>query len=173
MRTLYHSMAHSYLNLGILTWGFENSRINKIQKKLIRTVACAKYNAHTEPLFKALDILTVNDMFNLQALKFYYKHTKGNLPEYFKSMQFIPLANIHSHDTRNKHHIPANYTRLHMTQNCVRNYISKIVTKSPPNVIDKISTHSLHGFAIYIKKHYITNYIDTCIIENCYVSGRI
>ena len=172
MRTLYHSMAQSYLNLGILAWGFENLRINKIQKKLIRIVACAKYNAHTEPLFKALDILTVNDMFNLQSLKFYYKHTKGYLPEYFKSMQFIPLANIHSHDTRNKHHIPANYTRLHMTQNCIRNYISKIVTKSPPNIIDKISTHSLHGFAIYIKKHFIASYTDTCIIENCYVCGR-
>ena len=34
MRTLYHSMAQSYLNFGILAWGFENSRINKIQKKL-------------------------------------------------------------------------------------------------------------------------------------------
>ena len=36
MRTLYHRMAQSYINYGIVAWGFENSRINKVQKKIIR-----------------------------------------------------------------------------------------------------------------------------------------
>ena len=172
MRTLYHSMAQSYLNLGIIAWGFDNSRIAKIQKKIIRNVVCAKYNAHTEPIFKALDILKVDDMFNLQALKFYYKHTNGKVPEYFKSMNFTSLAEIHAYDTRYNDHIPANYTRLSMTQNCIRNYISKIVTKTPPNIIEKVASHSLHGFAIYIKKHYLARYRDICTINDCYVCGR-
>ena len=67
MRTLYHSMVHSHMNYGILAWGFECSRIVKIQKKLIRIITCAKYNAHTEPLFKAMDILKVDDLSNLNA----------------------------------------------------------------------------------------------------------
>ena len=70
MRTLYFSMAHSHLNYGILAWGFECSRISRIQKKIIRNITRAKYNAHTGPLFKAMNILAVEDMFNLNALKF-------------------------------------------------------------------------------------------------------
>ena len=152
--------------------GFENPRVNKLQKRMIRNVVCAKYNAHTEPLFKSLDILKVEDMFNLQVLKFYYKHTHDKLPMYFKSMQFTPLADRHAHNTRHNDRIPSNYTRLHMSQNCVRNYVSKIIAKTPANIIEKINTHSLQGFANYIKKDYIASYVEICSIENCYVCGR-
>ena len=172
MRTLYHSMVHSHMNYGILAWGFESSRIIKIQKKIIRIITCAKYNAHTEPLFKAMDILKVEDLFNLNAIKFYYNHFHKKLPHYFKSMIFTPLSEIHSHDTRFSSHIPTNYTRLVSTQNCMRNYICKIISRSSPSILSKISTHSLHGVTSYIKKTYISIYNAACTIQNCYICGR-
>ena len=171
MRTLYHSMVHSHMNYGILAWGFECSRIVKIQKKLIRIITCAKYNAHTEPLFKAMDILKVDDLFNLNALKFYYNHSHDKLPHYFKSMHFNALSEIHPYNTRFNHHIPANHTRMVSAQNCIRHYISKILSKSPQSIISKISTHSLHGFTNFIKE-YISYYSETCALRNCYICGR-
>ena len=172
MRTLYYSMVQSYLNYGVIAWGFECTRILKVQKKLIRIIVCGKYNSHTEPIFKALDILKVNDLFNLQALKFYYKHLNGKLPVYFSKMQFIPQSEVHPYNTRYNYLIPSNVTRLKMSQNCIRNYISKILAKTPGNILQKVYTHSLHGFSNYAKRHYLSMYHESCAIENCYVCGR-
>ena len=50
LRTLYNSLILPHIN-GILVWGFDVSRINKLQKRSIRIINNQKYNAHTEPLF--------------------------------------------------------------------------------------------------------------------------
>ena len=43
-----------------------------------------KYNSHTEPLFKKLHMLKVEDIFKLIQLKFFYKFINKDLPDYFK-----------------------------------------------------------------------------------------
>ena len=50
---------------------------------MIRIITVSKYNAHTEPLFKALDLLRIQDMLDLSTLKFYYMYVHDNLPAYF------------------------------------------------------------------------------------------
>ena len=70
MWTLHYDMVGSVLNYGILTWGFAHSRLTKIQKRVLRIITCSKYNAHTKPLFKALDKLKFKDTMKLNALKF-------------------------------------------------------------------------------------------------------
>ena len=57
MKTLYESLISSHLNYGILAWLSNNTVLYKLQRKAIRTVANAKYNAHTEPLLNSLDFL--------------------------------------------------------------------------------------------------------------------
>ena len=47
------------INYGILTWGYEPESILKLQKKAVRIITLAKYNAHTEPIFKKLSILKI------------------------------------------------------------------------------------------------------------------
>ena len=71
MKMLYNTLVHSYLNHGILAWGFAPGRLVTLQKKAIRAVVKAKYNAHTEPIFKMLKIVKVSDIFILRSLKFY------------------------------------------------------------------------------------------------------
>ena len=41
------------------------------------------YNAPTEPIFKTLKLLNIQDIFKLQTLKFYYKLINDSLPIYF------------------------------------------------------------------------------------------
>ena len=74
MRKLYCSLVKSHLLYGILVWGYECHRLEKIQKRIIRIITISKYNAHTEPLFKALDIVKLKDMLNLSTLRFYYRY---------------------------------------------------------------------------------------------------
>ena len=70
---IYNSLILSHINFGILAWGHECDRIAKIQKKVLRIMSISKYNAHTEPIFKSMNLLKVKDILKLQELKFYYK----------------------------------------------------------------------------------------------------
>ena len=93
---LYCSLINSHLCYGILIWGYECHRFENIQTLF------SKYNAHTEPLFKALDLLTIQDMLDLSTLKFYYRYVHDNLPAYFCSFRIETQETKHNYDTRNR-----------------------------------------------------------------------
>ena len=38
-------------------WGYHSDRLYKLQKKAMRLITVAPYNAHAEPIFKSLNIL--------------------------------------------------------------------------------------------------------------------
>ncbi len=92
-----------HLNFGILAWGYQCDRITKLQKKVIRIICPAKYNVHTEPIFKELKLLKVEDILSLQELKFYYKFKNNKLPHYLKAFPIHFNTNIHHHETRAQH----------------------------------------------------------------------
>ena len=62
LKTIYNSLINSHINYGILCWGYKSNKILKLQKKAVRVISNSKFNAHTQPLFKSLKILTINDM---------------------------------------------------------------------------------------------------------------
>ena len=51
-----------------MAWGFESNRIIKLQKK--RIITLSNYISHTEPLYKQLSLLKVDDILKLQQLQF-------------------------------------------------------------------------------------------------------
>ena len=57
LSNIYTSLVTPHLNYGILLWGHDATRIDKLQKKAIRTIKKSKYNAHTEPIFKKIQLL--------------------------------------------------------------------------------------------------------------------
>ena len=71
MKLMYDSLILSHLQFGITNWGFEWDRISKLQNRALRIMTIIRYNAHTEPLFKQLHLLKVNDIFENQCLKFW------------------------------------------------------------------------------------------------------
>ncbi len=80
-------MIISHINYCILAWGYEHSRIYKLQKKAIQVNSVSKYNAYTEPRLKKLKLLKVEDILKMNELKFYYKFENGLLPDYFNKAQ--------------------------------------------------------------------------------------
>ena len=102
LRLLYNSLVLPYLQYGILTWGFKIGRIEKLQKWAVRIITCSKYNAHTEPLFKMLNLLKVSDMLTLNLLKIYYKYKNQSLPFYVMNM-FTDAIEPHDYNLRNKY----------------------------------------------------------------------
>ena len=55
-----------------------------MQKRVIRIITHSHYIAHTEPLFKILNLLKVEDMISLKIIKFIHKLAHNELPPYFK-----------------------------------------------------------------------------------------
>ena len=156
-------------NFGILLWGFKCDKVFKLPKKIVRILSLSKYNAHTDPLFKILKLLKVNDIFKLQELKFYYKYKNNKLPHYLQALPFYPNTKTHDHDTRIKHNIHHPKGKHVFAKTCVQFDIPKIVNNCPNSILEKINTHSLRSFSGYIKTHYLQCYQENCSKVDCYV----
>ena len=90
-KIFYYSHFYSHLTYGIGIWGSmaKQKKLNAIyilQKKIIRVIVNAKYNAHSDPLFKQMNILPLEHVIELELLKFAYKLKHSLLP--------IPLENL-------------------------------------------------------------------------------
>ena len=105
----------------------------------------------------------------LQELKFCYKLENKLVPAYFQDNIFVKNRNIHRHNTRsaNAFHIPR--VRHEFAKHGIHYIIPMAFNNSIPHIINKIYTHSLSGFAKYIKNDYLNNYKENCLIRNCYI----
>ena len=152
LRMLYFCLVNSQISYGLLSWGFQCKRLEKLQKRIIRIITCSKYNAHTDPLFKRVNVLKINDVFKLNALKFYYTYTNNELPSYFCRFQLTRQGSGHPYDTRHGYLIRTTRTRINFVDHCLRNHLPSLMNSTPPSIMSKITTHSLHGFSINVKK---------------------
>ena len=95
LKIIYNSLFLSHLNYGITARGFNvGPRIKNIAKKAIRFISNAKYNSHTTPMFKNLQLLHAVDIFKLAGFKLFYKCENRIIPDYFKNM-FLTHMNTH------------------------------------------------------------------------------
>ena len=95
-----------------------------------------------------LDIIKIQDIHTLQQFKFIYKLLHDKLPHYFKSMTVTHNRDIHQYNTRQRNNILVPTIQHEFARKCICNQISKII-------VDQINTHSLKGFATYIKNYLI------------------
>lgn len=67
---LYYSLIYPYLTYGLITWGntYQSAvhRLFILQKKSIRLITYSRFDEHTSPLFRRLDILKFNDLIFFQ-----------------------------------------------------------------------------------------------------------
>ena len=140
MKILYHSLIISKFTYGLLAWGYNVSRIFKLQKKCIRIITNNKYNAHTDPLFKSLNLLKIHDIYLLNVLKFYYLYCHDQLPFYLQAFSFIRRSDIHNYSTRGKDCLVISKTRTKLAENTlIRNITPKVINDSPHCIISKDS----------------------------------
>ena len=170
LKTIYHSLIHSYLNYGILCWGWNKKRIAVLQKKAIRVVTNSTYKTHTEPLFKKLRILKFEDIITTKLYKFYYRYAANSLPYYFLESSYIEKL-VHRYETRNDL-IKIPLISHKYAENCVRYRLALLLNQNNKTILEKVNTHSEFGFAMYLKNYYINNYSEVCSVPECSVCGR-
>ena len=155
-------MVQSRMMYCILTWGFVHYKIEKLQKRFVRIISSSKYNAHSDPLFKVLDILKIEHLFSQSCLKFVYKFQNCQLPRYFLSLQCVPRSSIHSHDTKSANKMDTIYTRTQMAAKCIRSQLPSLLNDTPDIILNKVDTHSIEGFSFFIKQYYSSQYTTQC-----------
>ena len=172
LKLLYFSMFASYLNYGILCWGYSCDNIFKLQKKCIRIISKAKYNAHTDPLFKELHILKICDLLKLKMIMFYYDYERIALPANFNNNFLTRQSMVHMHDTRNSEEF-----RVPLTN---KNYARLKLRYALPGVLNNINTYlmalilseSKHTVKSNFKHSCFDNYRKDCSVIDCYVCNN-
>ena len=167
--TVYNTLLLSHINYGILLWGHISKRIHKLQKKALRIITLSKYNAHTEPLFKQLNLLKVFDIHKLNKLKFYFKFINNELPQYFQELPLNANRDIHEYRTRQKHNVHMIRVNHVYAKYNIRYDLPVFINNTHASITDKINTHSLQGFSRYVKTKYVESYKMNCTIPDCYI----
>ena len=137
-----------------------------IYNGLIIIMCSSGYLSHSEILFKKLNVLKIDGMFNLQLVKFCFDLINNNLPAYFINMSSLLQPVIYHHNIRQKRHYSIARVKHVFAKKCMHFCISHILNKSSSFITDKIKTHSRKGFSVYLKCFLVNGYNSICLIPN-------
>src|SRR6218665_3751176 len=111
---LYYSLVHPYLIYCNIVWASNyQTRLRRLvilQKRAIRVVAGASYNAHTKQIFKDFSILQIHQINEMQRCEFMFRFENNLLQVAFRDF-FTTASDIHMHNTRTKDHYRTDFVR--------------------------------------------------------------
>ena len=175
--TIYKSLFVPHINYGSLVWGQNFNSISKLQKKVICTVTRSNYIAHSEPLLKELNLLSVKDLMDLKLIIFLHKLYDNKLPIYFN--EYMPY--LEARETRynlRPHPLPVPRVNHAFAESCLLYKLVKIKNELATyhklihtKIIER--THSHAGFRTYVVNIMIDRYSYECILYPCHTCNRI
>ena len=168
---IYNALVASYLNYGIVVWGWKLEKLLKLQKKAVRAITRSAYTAHSSPLFKKLNILNVIDMRALCDLKFCYKYVKKQLPKYFYAND-DEMECTHEYFTRQRDDLRLPAVNHDFAKQSITYHFPFTFNEMDDDYKTKFSTHTFEGFKFHVKRKFIESYESTCYERNCPRCGR-
>lgn len=156
LKKIYISLFDSYVRYGLHLWANTSSRnlsyIFKLQKKAIRIICKVPYNAHTNELFKKLNLLKLNQLVEKSYTYIMFKYSKKDLPFNLQAM-FISNTNVHTYNTRQHTHP---HITKHHTQLYSNSYLHRapMIWQSLPIQIKNCKT--IQSFGRQLNKHYLS-----------------
>ena len=179
--SIYNALFLSHMTYGLLLWGTQAEEVFRLQKKAVRIITNSEYLAHSEPLFKTLELLKIQDLYNLKILKFYYNLSYNRLPSYFNSYLDIintklPILYDLRPSARPKIRLPR--TRLIITESSLLYqliYLINYTNTHNPEILRKIQekSHSYSGFNFNVSRIYLASYSSICTNRICFKCGRL
>ena len=157
LKNLYLALIYPYYNYCILAWGSANKSVLQplllYQKKLMRIITQSDYYAHTNPLFKQLNILKFDELFMYASQVHMYKTIV--LDKYPILLRSILENQInHNYATRiNNLRLP--YCRIHKATKKLSYQITKNWNSLPQHIKN---VESLNAFKRNCKSFHINKY---------------
>ena len=136
--------------------------------ELTRTITNSRYNAHTEPIYKLLNIFKLPDLYQLELYKLYYKIENEQVPNYFTTV-INPLT--HHYNTRRQAIQQLKTIHAFVQHNCIFSMID-LINKSPIIRLPVTTCHNILSFVSSLKRDILDGYEYFCSMRNCYVCNR-
>ena len=158
---LYHSIFAPFLSYGLSVWGLTYPSllepITVLQEKILKIMSFSEINASSGPLFDRLQILKLNDMFQLQVTSFVYECANNIASAYFRNY-FTKINTIHGINTRQSIKNDLYAVSCNTTQYGLRSihYSGVRLWNSLPKEIKDSKT--LSNFKGKLKHHYLGCY---------------
>ena len=92
---LHNNLIPPHLQYCIFSWGFKSDRIFKLQKRAVRIITCGKYNAHTEPLLKTLNLFKIEDIMNTKHWNYIIDTNEMNFQNILNQCSLNQMLIIH------------------------------------------------------------------------------
>ena len=163
LRSLYFALVHSHLTYGIIIWGNGKSvyKLFNLQKRAMRIITNKSYRAHTEPLFSALKIPKVMDLYKIHGSIFAHDYVNNHLPDSFQSLYRDP-RNVHVGTRQNaQSYLYTTRPRTNFSKSSVYHMIASIWN----GLSNELKTETnRNSFKRKIKFSIISNYNE---IVNC------
>ena len=118
-----------------------------LQKRAVRILAGAGFLAHTEPIFRKLGLLKLEDIFKHQALTFVYKNS--NL---FSNFSY------HGYNTRNVANFHSDFRRTVLTSRSVLCFAPSLWNNLPDSLK---SSNTLPKFKFNLKIFLVAQYASS------------
>jgi len=175
LKQIYYSQFHSHLAYGCQVWGQTPAAISQtsiLQKKAVRLMSFSPKDAPSKPIFKNLNIITLEDLITTNNIIFVHKTLNKMSPSHFGNY-FEPYVPSHDHDTRNnpssEFSMPpgsVSLDNIHINSikyKCAQDWNDMLKTLSRTNISDRHHTQGLLDFSIpklkrISKAHFIDAY---------------
>ena len=169
MKMIYYALFHSHLVYGIHIWSSCPEAILKQitikQKIAIRILAKAKYNSHTEPLFKKLEILPFNLLCDYFKLQFMQRFTQNYVPTALENM-WVTNSTRHADEhiqLRNDDFLYIPFARSITTERLPLTYFPRLWNEFPDGAIKFIRNKIEFNQKL---KCYFLNLLNSTVICN-------
>ena len=158
------------------TMSTNSSRLKTRHCSAIVTCSHSNYIAHSEPLLKDLNLLSVKDLMDLKLIKFLHKLYHNNLPIYFSNY----MPHLEKRETRynlRSHRLPVPRVTHVYAESCLLYKLVEMKNKLATSyklIFDKIvnRTHSHSAFSKYVIHIMLESYSYECILNPCRTCGR-
>ena len=103
LKNIYHAIFSSHILYGSQVWTPKlvsvTDKISRLQKAAMRIMTFSEFRAHSEPLFKKLEILKFCDSIAINNCSFVYDYFHKTLPNSFNN-PFIRTNDLYGYSTR-------------------------------------------------------------------------
>ena len=173
---IYNALVLPHINYCILSWGADSNTIFILQKKAVRAIVSAGYNAHTEPFFKLYNLLKIEDIYKFRLLVPYHNIS------HLKTLQYLDIflpntsqGNIHYAMRNPRLQLPVHFHEFIKTT-CryqLPTLLNNLNSESEilKHVIANIETTTLLGLKRIMKNYFLDKYSYFCHIPDCYICG--
>ena len=158
LKSIYHSLIYPYFNYGNIIWGAAATTLldplRWLQRKCIRIICSATFDAPTGILFKRLNLLNIDQIYDFKCANFIYC-TLNNIKYTLFKESVHRNGSFHSYSTRSRDQLRPNHCRLTRFFTSFINYGMRKRNVIPANIK---SAKSVYSFKRKLKKYFINQH---------------